>query len=179
MDLRELTRDTEKTRAVTDAEVFEGQTEDLYQQQLELRDRTEAVLEEILAMPDAQQDFGQELQNLRNASAAMRDAEDSLEEGITGPVTVAAETEAIEHLLRTRRGGGGGGGGGGNTPGGGMKKGQTDLSALALAGRSQDLKGKSKDRQVNAKAGSVIGETSAELRESLDRYFEKLPGTRR
>ena len=178
MDLRDMTRETEKTRALASGEELEDAAEELYQQQLELRDRTDVVVEEILELPDAEQDFGQELENLRNASLAMKDAEGLLEDGTTGPVAIAAETEAIEHLLRTRRGGGGGGGGG-NSPGGGMKKGQTNLSALALAGRSQDLAGQSKEREVNAAVGHAGGETSAELRESLDRYFEKLTATQR
>jgi len=175
MDLRDLTREAEQARRVTPRDDYKTTTDALFEQQLDLTVRTGDVIEEIEALPNAQAEFGRELGLLRDAKGAMQDAEDELGSPTTGPVAVAAETEAIEHLLRARRSKGGGGAGG-STPGGGLKKGQTDVSALALVGRSEDAAGKVEDREVAAVTGESGRAQSAELQSALDRYFEKLDG---
>lgn len=175
MDLRDLTRESEQSRRATERALYEANVEDLLAEQDDLVWRTEKVVDDIIALPDGEADFGRELERLRNAAKAMQDASERLNEPTTGPITVAAETEAIEHLLEARRGGGGGGGGG-STPGGGLKKGQTDASALALVGRTADPLGKVGDREVVAATVATEGEAPAELRGSLDRYFERLNG---
>jgi hypothetical protein len=175
MDLRDLTRETEQARRVTLHNDYIETTDALFEEQLDLTIRTAKVIEEIEALPNARADFGRELGLLRDARGAMQDAEEKLGRPTTGPVTVAAETEAIEHLLRARRSKGGGGGGG-NNPGGGLKKGQTEVSALALVGRSEDAAGKVDDREVAAVTGDSGRAQSAELQGALDRYFERLDG---
>ena len=175
MDLRDLTRETEQARLGMKRVDYEDFADTLVGEQIDLTERTEQVVKDILALPDAQADFGKEIQMLRDAAGAMADTEEKLLTPTTGPVTIASETEAIEHLLRARRSGGGGGGG--NTPGGGgPRKGQTDVSALALVGRSEDASGVTADREVGAAMVTNEEQQSAELRSSLDRYFEKLNG---
>ena len=147
--------------------------EDLFAEQEDLVWRTEQVIEDVIELPNGESEFARELTRLRSAVQAMEDAAERLNEPTTGPITVAAETEAIEYLLQARRGGNGGGGGG-SSPGGGLKKGQTDASALALVGRTADPLGKAGDREIVAATVSTDDAPPAELRSSLDRYFEKL-----
>ena len=176
MDLRDLTRETEQARLGMKRVAFEDLVDELLDEQIDLTERTAQVIEDILALPDAEADFGRELGLLNNAKTAMDDVETHMMMPTAGPVTIAAETEAIEYLLDSRRGSKGGGGGGGSTPGGGLKKGQTDASALALVGRSEDPNGVVSDREVGSGVGASEAQQSAELRASLDRYFEKLNG---
>ena len=175
MDLRDLTRESEQSRRAIQRDVYTANVEDLLAEQDDLVWRTEEVIEAVIALPNGEAEFGRELGRLRNALQAMNDASERLNEPTTGPITVAAETEAIEHLLEARRAGSGGGGGG-STPGGGLKKGQTDASALALVGRTADPLGKAGEREIVAATVSTDGAPPAELRGSLDRYFEKLNG---
>ncbi len=175
MDLRDLTRESEQSRRATERDLYVANVEDLFSEQEDLVWRTDKVIEDVIALPNGESEFGRELGRLRNAAQAMRDALERLDEPTTGPITVAAETEAIEHLLEARRAGSGGGGGG-SSPGGGLKKGQTNASALALVGRTADPLGKVGDREVVAATVATENEPPAELRSSLDRYFEKLNG---
>lgn len=175
MDLRDLTRETEQSRRATPRDDYQASAHLLAREQEDLVLRTEDVVEAIRDLPDGEAEFAREIGLLEDAAGAMDDAQVHLEEPTTGAVAIAAETEAIEHLLQARRSKGGGGGGG-STPGGGLKKGQTDASALALVGRSDDALGKVGDREVVSAAGRSGEEPPAELREALDRYFEKLNG---
>ena len=174
MDLRDLTREAEQARPLTTRDDFRAGADALATEQMDLVDRTEIVIEDIEYLPNGAQEFAREIGKLKNALAAMREAEEELLVPSTGPVTIAAETAAIEYLLEARRVRGGGGGGG-STPGsGGPRKGRTDVSALALAGRSEDEKGQVQERDVEAVAGRSGPEIPEELRAGLDRFFERL-----
>ncbi len=174
MDLREVTRETQQARKAIDAEEFADRADDLAAEQEDLAWRIEEVREQIKELPNGSSEFGKELKMLADAGAAMVDAQDWLEEPQTGPVTIAAETEAIEHLLAAKRSKGGGGGGGGAPGGGGLRKGQTNISALAMAGRAENPDAEIGDREVAAAAGRAQPKQPAELRKAMDRYFEKL-----
>ena len=63
--------------------------------------------------------FGKELKLLTEVSSVMTEAHDLLAEPATGAPTIAAESEAIELLLQSKRKSPNGGGGGGSTAGGG------------------------------------------------------------
>lgn len=174
MDLRSLTKETEQSRRAMLRADFREAAHRLAEEQTDLVTRTELVMEDIRDLPEGEEKFRRELARLGNALAAMEDAEAYLSEHETGPVAVAAETEAIEHLLAARRGGNGGGGGG-SSPGGGLKRGQTNVTALALAGRSDDALGKVGEREVRSATGrSTEQEPPVELRGLLDDYFERL-----
>lgn len=157
-------------------DVHETRAGDLALEQLDLVERVEAVVDAIHELPNGAQEFGQELQTLGRAQAAMEDALALLDDSETAAPTVAAETEAIEELLRARRSGGGGGGGGGNSPGGGGSTDAAEMSALALAGRSLGAGTKVDERESRAAAAATSAEVPEELRASLDRYFERLGG---
>ena len=172
MDLRELTREAERARALEGPSEHRELATRLASEQVDLLDRTHAVVDAILDLPNGRE-FGQALRNLSNAAMAMDDARVHLEQLTTGPKAVAAETEAIEHLLTTRRGGGGGGGGG-SSPGGGTAGEGAELPALALVGRSGETSGLVEEREVSSTTARAGVEPPPELRESLDRYFERL-----
>ncbi len=174
MDLREVTRETQQARKAIDAEEYADRVDDLAAEQEDLAWRIDEVREQIAELPEGREQFGKELKMLADAGSAMEDAHDWLEEPETGPVTIAAETEAIEHLLATKRSKGGGGGGGGSPSGAGYRTGQTNISALAMAGRSENPDAEIGDREVAAAAGRAGPKQPAELRKAMDRYFEKL-----
>ena len=172
MDLRTLTRDTEQARAAQHTEEYYEASKPLAEKQKTLDTRTGNVIEAIEKLPDAQTEFGKELAQLANAKKAMGDANKRLVKPDTGPVAVAAESEAIEWLLLARRMGSGGGGGG-STPGGGGG-GSTNIPALALAGRGDAPAAKVDKRPVEQATGTVTDEVPAEMRAALDRYFAGL-----
>jgi hypothetical protein len=172
MDLRTITRDTEQSRRSLRTKEYDVAVKPLEDKQLSLKERTAAVIEQINKLPDAEKEFGNELAQLANAEKAMADAKKRLQKPDTGPVAVAAESEAIEWLLLARRMGSGAGGSG-TTPGGGGG-GTTNVSALALAGRGDAPKAKEAKRPVEQATGKVVDEVPPELRRALDRYFADL-----
>lgn len=172
MDLRTLTRDTEQSRATLHTEEYYGAAKPLAEKQKSIDERTKNVIEAIEKLPDAETEFAKELGQLESAKKAMVDADQRLHKPDTGPVAVAAESEAIEWLLLARRMGSGGGGGG-STPGGGGG-GTTNVSALALAGRGDAPQAKVDKRPVAQATGTVTDEVPAEMRTALDRYFAGL-----
>ena len=78
--------------------------------------------------------FANDIALLSAVSGVMIDARDLLASLDTSTRAIAAETEAIELLLQSKRINPNGGGGGGSTPGGGGG-GDTKDTALALLGR--------------------------------------------
>jgi hypothetical protein len=86
---------------------------------------------------------------------------------------LAAETEVIELLLKSKRINPKGGGGGGASPGGGGT-GTTQDSALALLGAGLNQK----EVRENPDTAQSVGETGAKLpeefRAGLDEYFNQL-----
>ncbi len=177
MDLREATREAEQLRwAMTTAEL-DARAGPLAEEQGALATRVALVVGQIRELPEPEQ-FGQELALLGEVDAVMREADTYLRIPETGEVTIAAETEAIELLLRSRRAGGGGGGGGGTTPGASMAGGEATLSALALVGRGVAPQAEVESRLVDQSIGEAALEYPAEFREGLDRYFGELDGGR-
>jgi hypothetical protein len=96
-----------------------------------------------------------------------------LTQGETGPQAIAAETEAIELLLATRRMKPGGGGGSGSTPGGGGG-GDTKTSALAMLGRGVNEKEVREERDVGQASGQSGPVLPEEFRAGLDEFFNRL-----
>ena len=174
--LRDETRATEQAKAQMEKETFNKAATAFAKTQTELTNRTDVVIEQIIELPNGDLDFAKEIAQLTNAANAMNDAEEILASLETGPTAIAAETEAIEWLLRAKRVGKGGGGGGGD-PGNGSRSGQNLTgSALALLGDSNEKKANTVDRETNqatGKSGRVLPE---EYRAGLDRYFEVLEG---
>lgn len=176
--LREETRGTEQAKTQLESEKYLDDTAGLADIQEELADRTEAVIEQILDLPEGAEKFGKEIKQLTNASVAMWDAVEILVRPDTGPDAIAAETEAIEWLLQAKRSKGGGGGGG-NNPGNGNRTGQDlNSSALALLGESDEDKAKTEEREVQQATGKAGEEYPEEFRHGLDQYFEELEKNR-
>ena len=118
VNLREQTHVAEQGRQVMERDDYMGEAIRLSETQDLLRDRLDVVISGIDALPDSMMNFGGELEVLRLASTAMVDATKTLVSAETGPIAVAAQTEAIELLLRSKKVGAEGGGGGGSADGG-------------------------------------------------------------
>ena len=110
---------------------------------------------------------------LQAVSMVMQDGRQILARPETGPPAIAAETEAIELLLQSKRFNPSGGGGGGTTPGGGGT-GTTQDSALALVGRGANEQRQERDRPVSQAVGDGGNTLPEEFRAGLDEYFNRL-----
>ena len=138
-----------------------------------LDDRVVKVIERIRELPDAEAEFAKEIALLTQVSSVMGEATQILAGPETGPPAIAAETEAIELLLRSKRINPKGGGGGGANPGGGGG-GDTQDSALTMLGAGVNEK-EVRDHQGPEQA---VGDTGPvwpeEYRAGLDQYFSGL-----
>ena len=117
-----------------------------------LQDRIEKVTQQIRELPDGESEFAKEIALLTQVSEVMGEATEILGRPETGSPAIAAETEAIELLLKSKRINPKGGGGGGSTPGGGGT-GTTHDSALALVGGGVNEKEVREDRGVSQATG--------------------------
>lgn len=172
--LREETRGVQQAKPQLEEEKYLNDASGLADTQEELADRTETVIDKIRDLPEGEQKFGKEIQQLTNAASAMWDAVEILVTPDTGAPAIAAETDAIEWLLQAKRSKGGGGGGG-STPGNGNREGQ-DLtsSALALLGAADEEKSHTVNREVQQATGKSGEQMPEEFRRGLDKYFEAL-----
>ena len=175
IDLRELTRTTEQRREVVEPEFWRREAGRLKTTQDDLLARTKKVIETLEAqVREEGKKYGKDIKRLEKAEVAMADAARLLGEPATGSATIAAETEAIEALLETKRASGGGGGGGGSSPGGNTGGGDTDRAAIALIGVGKGQKAASRlVKQSTGHAGDGLPE---EYRRGLDAYFSALEG---
>jgi hypothetical protein len=173
INLREETRVAEQAKAAVEAKKHVAEANRLSVSQAAFQDRVVKVVERIRALPDGDADFAKEIALLGQVSTVMKDATRILAGPDTGPPAVAAETEAIELLLKSKRINPNGGGSGGSTPGHGGG-GNTQDSALALLGAGMNQK------EVRESPGTQqsVGETGPvwpeEFRAGLDKYFSGL-----
>ena len=140
-----------------------------------MRQQVNEVVQKIARLPEAAENFGQEMELLAAVGQVMEEAKLMLGLGNTGPPTIAAQTEVIELLLQSRRiNPQGSGGGGGSTPGGGGF-GATDESALALIGAGLNLNERRERRDVGQATGRAASRVlPEEFRGGLDAYFQRL-----
>ncbi len=169
--LRDQTRVADQARHAITADDHYQTTVGLSTQQSDLDRRVVALIERIGELPDAAKHFGKELRMLTQVDAVMAEIVDMLEKHQTDSPTIAAQTEVIELMLRSKRINPNGGGGGGSSPGGGSGGGNTVDSALALVGRSRDAKATAQSRSVTQTTGSSGTEYPEEFRHGLDQYF--------
>ncbi len=171
--LRERTRVAEQSRPViTDTEHMEAANR-LGDLQQGYQARVDALVDQILELPNAEGDFANELNMLGQVSAVMEETTEILFKPQTGPVAIAAETEIIELLLKSKRFNPNASGGSGADPGGGGK-GKTEVAALALVGSGvnpQEVKEETNAIQANQVAQPGLPE---EFRSGLDQYFNRL-----
>jgi hypothetical protein len=173
VNLREATRVAEQARPAIKRDEYVTQAEELSKTQDELRDRVDKVIERIQELPDAAANFGKELRLLGSVSQVMTEATDILSQPDTGKPAIAAETEAIELLLQSKRINPKGGGGGGSSPGGGGGGTTTD-SALALVGSGSNEKETKEARGVSQATGESGKAFPEEFRSGLDEFFNRL-----
>ena len=178
INLREDTRVAEQARKAVKREGHEESAGKLAATQNELSDRIRDVIERILELEDAQANFGKELALLDQVAGVMDEAQTILESNDTGKPAIAAETEAIELLLASKRiNPNGGGGGGGSTPGGGGGGDDAD-SAIALLGKSNETKEIREETGNTQTTGTTGSKLPPEWREGIDEYFNRLEGQR-
>jgi hypothetical protein len=173
INLREETRVAEQARPAVAAEKHEAEATRLSDSQRTLDERTIAVIGRIRELPDAEMEFGKELALLAQVSGVMQEAAGVLGTPNTGAPAIAAETEAIELLLKSKRINPKAGGGGGSTPGGGGT-GDTQDSALALLGAGLNPQEVRQNREPDQAVGESGATLPAEYRSGLDRYFNEL-----
>jgi len=173
INLREETRVADQARPAVAAEEHRKQARTLSTSQDLLHNRVEAVVVKIRDLPDAETEFGYEINLLGQVAGVMGEATDILATPETGGRAIAAETEAIELLLKSKRINPKGGGGGGNSPGGGGK-GSTQDSAMALIGRGLNAKEQRDDRGVAQATGDAGSALPEEFRAGLDEYFNRI-----
>jgi hypothetical protein len=173
INLREETRVSEQSRKVIAKEIHANQAKAESKIQKVLQDRTEKVTQRIRDLPESDELFGKEIALLTKVSEVMSEAADILATPDTSSRAIAAETEAIELLLASKRINPKGGGGGGSNPGGGGG-GTTNDSALSLVGRGQNEKEVREAPGVAHSTGDTGAVLPEEFRAGLDVYFNRL-----
>ncbi len=173
VNLREETRVVEQAKAAIKADDHKKQAGALSETQYGLKDRVEKVSVRIRDLPDGDQEFAYELNLLGKVADVMGEATEILAKPETGRPAIAAETEAIELLLQSKRINPKGGGGGGSSPGGGGT-GTTHDSALALLGGGVNDKENREDHGVSQSVGEAGPTLPEEFRAGLDQYFNRL-----
>jgi hypothetical protein len=176
MKLRDETRELDKAKPAIEKQEFATKADKLSDEQQRIEQHTEGAMKDIVALPEGTQKFGKELKLLSAVTQVMNEASDILATPDAGGPAVAAETEAIELLLQTKRQSPKGGGGGGGNPGGGGN-GSTTSAALADLGPGSDADGSVRARPVGQATGRAGREFPEEFRTGLDAYFSNLEGT--
>ena len=174
VNLREQTRVAEQGREAMAEDAYRGEAIRLSESQDLIRDRLDQIVAGLEKAPDAQLNFATEIEVLSAASGAMADATQILVKPETGSPATAAETEAIELLLRSKKANPESGGGGGTQAGGGAG-GDTDEAAIALLGRGLDElgdRGESETRFATGRGHSA--EIPEHWQEGLQRYHQLL-----
>ncbi|MAI30289.1 MAG: hypothetical protein CMM07_01305 [Rhodopirellula sp.] len=171
--LREQTRVAEQARpAVSDTEHVMTANR-LSEKQHSFNERMNDVVRRILELPDAESEFDKEIGLLSQVSGVMAETTEILVKPETGPPAIAAETEVIELLLKSKRFNPNAGGGGGADPGGGGS-GDTETAALALVGSGANEKENREELSATQATGTNGMSLPEEFRSGLDQYFNQL-----
>lgn len=181
MSLRDETRETDNAHAVIDEEKYQVEASQLGEKQSGIGRHTQGAIDDIAALPEGAKKFGKELQLLNAAVDVMKEAQGILTTPETGGKAIAAETEAIELLLQSKRQSPNGGGGGGSNPGGGGTAANASSAALADLGPGANAKSEVSARPVGQATGRAGHEFPEEFKAGLESYFnllEKQPVTR-
>ncbi len=172
INLRENTRIAERAKEALPTDEFERTARELSEVQQGVATRVDKVIDRIAELPKAAEEFGKEMALLEHVLAVMDDATAILSTPETGAPAIAAETEAIELLLQSKRINPGGGGGGASPGGGGG--GTTSDAALALLGKGANEKEIREDHRVQQSVGDAGPSLPEEFRQGLDQYFNRL-----
>lgn len=175
MDLREATRELDQAELALQARDYKARALELAEEQNAISEHTQSAVDDILDLPQGAQRFGKELGLLRAVVRVMDEAREILETPNAGGPAIAAETEAIELLLQTKRANPNGGGGGGGSPGGGSGAGRAS-AALANIGPGREENSSVAARGVGQATGRAGREYPEEFKTGLDAYFSNLEG---
>ncbi|MCL2385732.1 MAG: hypothetical protein FWC84_07885, partial [Alphaproteobacteria bacterium] len=173
VNLREETRVAEQAKPALLADDHRKQAGNLSNTQKGLNERVDKLGAKIRELPDGEEAFAYEIGLLSKVSQVMGEATAILAQPETGAPAIAAETEAIELLLQSKRINPKSGGGSGSTPGGGGH-GKTLDSALALFGSGANEKEVREDRGIVQATGDSGPSLPEEFRAGLDEYFNRL-----
>lgn len=176
MHLRDETRETETAKAGLESEKYASQAKALGVTQGDINQHTGSAADDIRALPQGAEKFAKELKLLVAVGGVMDEAHGLLDTPETGPKAIAAETEAIELLLQSKRTKPNGGGGGGSTPGGGGRANNATSAALADLGPGADAGTTVAMRPVGQATGRAGKEFPDEFKSGLDAYFNLLEG---
>ena len=179
IDLREETRSLEQSREAIVVDEYTVRAVQQAATQKSLVERTIQVMSDIRDLPEGGEAFENELDMLSAARDAMMDAQTILTIPNTGPDAIAAETEAIESLLRARRSQPNDSSGKSSGAQAGLgSEGSTEQAALALMGSTSDSNAKIQQRGVNQATGNSENTLPEEYREGLDAFFNAVEGGR-
>lgn len=173
IELREDTRVAEQARPALDEDAFKERGDGLSERQAKFATRCVDLAERIRKLPEGAAKFGKEIALLTDVNVVMEEAQGILATPNTGAAAIAAETEAIEMMLKSKRINPNGGGGGGSSPGGGGG-GTTSDAALALVGKGVNGREVRKARVIAESTGKTESKTPEEFRVGLDEYFNRL-----
>ncbi len=173
INLRERTRVAEQAKPIAENEKYLDMVDELATTQISLQERIVVVCQKIEDLPDAQSEFGKEIALMNEVDRAMVDAASILDRPDTSKFAIAAETEVIELLLKSKRINPKSGGGGGADPGGGGG-GDTQDAAIALLGPGINEKEAREDHGVQQSTGTSGSTFPEEYRQGLDEYFQRL-----
>lgn len=178
MKLRDETRELENAKAALKTEEHTKRAFRLSGEQSRIAVQTQSAFEDILQLPGGAQKFGKELQLLAAVRHVMDEVVGLLDKPDTGAPAIAAETEAIELLLQTKRQNPNGGGGGGSDPGGGGGAASASSTALAELGEGAAAEAETEVRSVGQATGRAGKEFPEEFKAGLDAYFNQLESGR-
>ena len=173
INLRDRTRVAEQAKPVSEKDKYLDLVDELATTQMSLEERIRVVREKIMELPDAQEEFGKEIELMQQVDVVMIEAAEILDRPETGKLAIAAETEVIELLLKSKRINPKGGGGGGASPGGGGG-GDTQDAAIAMLGPGLNEKETREDHGVQQSTGTSGISFPEEYRQGLDEYFQRL-----
>ena len=173
VNLREQTRVAEQGRKAMSRDEYMAEGIRLSEQQDLIRDQLDQLVEKLDAQPDAALHFGAEIEILSLAVSAMVDATKTLVSPDTGPDAIAAETEAIELMLRSKKVDPDGGASSGGEAVGGAG-GDTDEAAVALLGRGLDELSQERESETRFAVGRNQNEVPEPWLEGLQQYHERL-----
>ncbi len=173
INLREETRVTEQAKKALAREQYSERAGQLRGMQDGLTKRVADLAVRIRELPEGEAEFAKEIALMEKVELVMDEAADILAKPDTGSPAIAAETEAIELLLQSKKINPKGGGGGGSTPGGGGG-GSTNDVAIALVGTGLNEKEVREDHGISQATGETGTALPEEFRAGLDQYFNRL-----
>ncbi|MCC9599726.1 hypothetical protein LOC67_04065 [Stieleria sp. JC731] len=171
VDLREETRQAERGRKAMAADDYASEAIRLSESQDSIRDRLDQVIDSLQTDRDSAIQFAAEAEVLSAARAAMVDASETMVQPDTGPSVIAAQTEAIELLLRSRKVDPSTGGASNSASSSG---GDTDQEAIKLVGDALNEMATQRSGEVSTTTGASSFEVPQRMRADLDRYFMRL-----